>query len=738
MSPSSYRFGSYTLEPAEQRLLRDGVRVPLAPRVFDLLHVLVANAGHLVEKERLLAQVWNDVVVEDANLNRAISVLRRTLGETAETRFIETVPKRGYRFVADVSATTIAVDPPASGAPGPVPPVAMQPSLPRGRLAAMAGGLGIAIAVAYAVFAPSPRDGGARVLSAPRHRQVTFSGRETTPTVSPDGSRVAFVSKDREQRRIVVQELDGGHRLELFTAAEAGALKWSPDGAELLFWARVDGVGGQYIVSARGGAARRISTGSFVGSWAPDGSRVALGLFLSSSILFVDRFGQSPRTIRLDGPRAWMWDVDWSPVHDRLLVVADDAQRRPGIWTIRADGAAQSRLLTSETEVLAARWTPAGDGVYYFARVGHTVSLFKAAIDLDRMTLQGEPAPLVTGLETDEGFGIAADGSRLVYAKAPYFANLWLIDARNTPAGHDAALRQLTHGTAVIERPRVSPDGRRIVFNMGDESRANLYTMPSDGGEPVPLTSFDAFSVDGAWSPDSSQVAFASTEGGRARVWIVNADGTAPRPVSTRDVSEAFDVTWAPGERILYQREGNRNVASIDPRTLEERDLIRDDSVGWGGSAEYAPDGASVAVSWNRRPSPGVWRIASDGSFERLIHGVPPAAGGPPFPIGWSPDGQEVVAIDGRRAAYRGMTASFEETVTQARILRIPVNGDAPDTLLAVPFDEVGSVAMFPDGRRFVASVYSSRSDVWIVDNFDARPAALSPTRPRGARPAQR
>jgi Tol biopolymer transport system component len=337
--------------------------------------------------------------------------------------------------------------------------------------------------------------------------------------------------------------------------------------------------------------------------------------------------------------------------------------------------------------------------------------------------------PLISGLETDEGFGISADGKRLTFARAPYYSNLWLVEVAEPHGGAPVRQTQLTHGTAVIERPRVSPDGSTIVFNMGDESRANLYTVPSSGGAPKQLTFFNAFSVDGAWSRDGQSVAFASTEGGKARVWVVNADGSSVRPLSAGDMSEAFDVTWAPGERILYQQAGNRNFYVVDPQSRQERLLIKDSSVGWNASAEYSPDGKKIAVSWNRRPIPGLWLIESEDSRERLLYGARHPSQSNPFPIGWSPDGRFIIAVDGKRAAYRGVTASFEETITEAKILRIAVEGGAMQTLMTLPFDEVGSIAMFPDGRRFVASVYSSRSDVWVVDNFDvAPPSAIART----------
>ena len=98
-----YEFGPFTLVPAEKHLLREGDPVPLTPKAFDLLVVLVENAGHLVEKADLLTAVWPDSFVEEANLSVKVSELRRGLGDGNEVQFIETVPRRGYRFVAAVN-----------------------------------------------------------------------------------------------------------------------------------------------------------------------------------------------------------------------------------------------------------------------------------------------------------------------------------------------------------------------------------------------------------------------------------------------------------------------------------------------------------------------------------------------------------------------------------------------------------------------------------------------------------
>src|SRR5687768_1955796 len=98
-----YEFGQFRLDPAERRLLRDDDQVALTPKCFDLLVMLVENSGHLLKREELLERLWPNQFVEEANLSFNISSLRKALGEgQTGQRFIETVPKKGFRFVARV------------------------------------------------------------------------------------------------------------------------------------------------------------------------------------------------------------------------------------------------------------------------------------------------------------------------------------------------------------------------------------------------------------------------------------------------------------------------------------------------------------------------------------------------------------------------------------------------------------------------------------------------------------
>src|SRR2546423_1745497 len=99
----TYQFGPFHLDAGERLLLKDGQPIPLTPKAFDTLLLLVENSGRLLEKDELMKSVWPDSFVEENNLNRSIYLLRKALGDSSgQARYIETVPKSGYRFVARV------------------------------------------------------------------------------------------------------------------------------------------------------------------------------------------------------------------------------------------------------------------------------------------------------------------------------------------------------------------------------------------------------------------------------------------------------------------------------------------------------------------------------------------------------------------------------------------------------------------------------------------------------------
>src|SRR6185295_13866277 len=102
-SESLYQFGSYCLDTAEHVLLRDGRLVPLPAKAISTLLVLVRNSKHVVEKDVLMNEVWPDEAVEEGNLTQHIFMLRKALGETEGCKYIETIPRRGYRFLETVN-----------------------------------------------------------------------------------------------------------------------------------------------------------------------------------------------------------------------------------------------------------------------------------------------------------------------------------------------------------------------------------------------------------------------------------------------------------------------------------------------------------------------------------------------------------------------------------------------------------------------------------------------------------
>src|SRR6267142_2399569 len=161
-----YEFGRFRLDAGERVLLRDSEFVPLTPKVFDILLALVERGGHVVEKDDLMKRIWPDTFVEEGNLTQNVSVLRKALGESPTgPKFIETIARRGYRFVEPIREAGNG----GSSASLATPTVAGEPELQTG--------------VEYLVEAMTPLAAAAKPLDADLDR--SFQNGDTIPPATP-------------------------------------------------------------------------------------------------------------------------------------------------------------------------------------------------------------------------------------------------------------------------------------------------------------------------------------------------------------------------------------------------------------------------------------------------------------------------------------------------------------------------------------------------------------------------
>jgi len=181
-----YEFGPYRLDTGERLLLRDSESLPLTPKQFDLLLVLVENQRHVLGRDVLIKKVWPDTFVEEGNLSKVIFGLRKILGEG----YVETLPRRGYRFVAEARA--ISGDREETERSGPAP-LRNSASV----LAKIAIGAGAVMAIAMGTLFSSRNNVKARSLSPAEYVQLTnFTDPVTAPAISADGRMLAFLRSD--------------------------------------------------------------------------------------------------------------------------------------------------------------------------------------------------------------------------------------------------------------------------------------------------------------------------------------------------------------------------------------------------------------------------------------------------------------------------------------------------------------------------------------------------------------
>ncbi|MFN7927156.1 MAG: LpqB family beta-propeller domain-containing protein [Blastocatellia bacterium] len=556
-SEHRYEFGPFHLDARERLLQRDGTTIALTPKAFDLLLALLEQHGRLVEKEELFQAVWSDTIVEESNLSSNIALIRKALSDgTNGVRYIETVPKRGYRFVAEVREVARGDIDPMPAATVPVHETPTQIAKPR-RFHPWLWGLlvsGVLMAGYFAITRWLASLVSEVVPLTTITPFTTLPGRESEPTFSPDGNQIAFVwnGEQGDNADIYVKQIGNETPVRLTTnPAQDRSPFWSPDGRWIAFTRRANDEVGLYLMPSLGGAERKLAVLPALSifdfpiplSWTPDSEWLAVqdksspneqyGIWLVSRETGEKRQLTTPQTKWGDGQPAI------SPDGKTVLFTRDHNPELHDLYVVPITGGEPQLVRFAQaTSVHRPTWTPDGRAILFISNRRRS-----APNDLYQVPVTGGlPVKVEAVRERLTNFALSRQGHRLAWAQSLDDLNIWRmeLDATNKPK---AAPQPLIASTKWDVDARFSPDGGKIAFGSNRSGSAQLWVARSDGQYPVQLTYFDDRGAGGSpcWSPDGRQIAFDSRaiSDGDTDIYVISAEGGKPRRLTTEPSRES-------------------------------------------------------------------------------------------------------------------------------------------------------------------------------------------------------
>ncbi len=626
--PDSFHIGEFHIEPSLHTVSGPAGTVRLEAKVMEVLRCLAEHGDRVVPKERLISAVWPDTFVSDDVLTRAISELRRVFGDDVKNpRFIQTIPRSGYRLMVPVSFTG-ADD---SGAATPQADrtetlqskhddLAVRAETDRARIRprALLRSWNRALATMAVVAAVLLVGVVAQRMAAPpsarvvRSVQLTFTGRVAWPDIeaaifpglATDGGRVYFTHIVGGSRLTLAQASIGGGEVVTIPTPfnHALLLHVSPDGSHLLVrdFDHAQQEGTLWVIPAVGGAPLRL--GAVVaqdGAWSPDGKRI---VFARREELYVaGSDGSHPRKLATTPGRAF-W-VRWSPDGARLrfTVVSQQGYTR-SLWEVSAEGHGLRSvpLGRSEDELdCCGEWSP--DGRQFFFRRSRDNRVDIWAIR-ERTGLFGgrttEPARVTSGPLFFPAGIPTRDGRRLlVIAGQPRGENLRFDLGTREFAPYDVGGRDVGGPARWFAFSR---DGKWVAYVQEPESV--LWRSRLDGGERLQLTQPPLQLLLPRWSPDGTRIAFMGRTPGRPwKIYAIAAAGGEAQPILEGDRPES-DPDWAPdGKSLMFGRPPDYLAESSAPKAIHLFDLrtrelsTLPDSDGLF-SSRWSPTGRYVAA----------------------------------------------------------------------------------------------------------------------------------------------
>ena len=472
-------------------------------------------------------------------------------------------------------------------------------------------------------------------LPAPGREPVRVTGNvwgSDDPTVSPDGTTLAYDTSASGNDDVVTVRLPGGAPVDLTpgTPSDDYEPAWSPDGRRIAFISdRSRGRPEVFVMNADGTGVVQVTHDGLpheLPSWSPDGKTILFDT--SSSKVNGDiwavgadgtglrRFTSSPRD---------EWGARWSP-DGTWIAYTTDIEGRGKIFLMHPGGSDAHLLRTRQPDddLGYPAWSPGGTLAY--SDVAGDCGIYTIALDGTHRKLISKPCLATNSTEADTyDMSWAPDGSFWFADAAIAAQDLATIGAD----GGDAVTLTRTDNTLETQ-PAWSPDGTTIAY-VSDASNASndIWSMNADGAGRRALTRTPNLDeAEPAWSPDGARLAYAANGGahGRVEIYVMQRDGSAPRRLTTLP-GDNFEPAWSPDGKAIAFGNGYRRQYSVYVERLDGSGLTR---LGRGEEATWSPDGKTIAYLRQGH----IWLMNADGSgAHAVIDGQSPS---------WSPDGTQI------------------------------------------------------------------------------------------------
>lgn len=707
-SPATARFGDFELNRRTGELYRKGLKVKLQGQPVQLLTLLLDRPGEVVTREEMRALLWpEDTFVDfEHSLNSAIKKLRAALRDSAtQPRFIETLTRQGYRFIAAVETANPLPSPhlpvglPAAVSPATVEVPKKDAPPPRAKAVFPLNWILAALAfllVATLLIGVSRWPFAQRAVSSDMTLLLTGKGDLLDPAISPDGAMLAYVKVEPASRKIQVRRVTGGQPVTLFDdLAREAEPAFSPDGERIAFtrYPAPPGHSQICIGPVLGGEIAHVVDGGRDPAWSPDGKRLAFifdhpGAPQELATVSIDGTDVRP-ILDADSTYPFLHFPTWSADGRTLAVERSIGGVTGEIWLIPSRGGAAKRLSTIRPGVFQHHpvFTPDGKGLIYSSNRSGATNLWYRSLKDNRSTqLTRGPGPEVWP-------GVSRSG-RVVLLEYESKDFLYL-----SPLDHATPKELLSH-SPFLWMPSISPDGREVAVSRGEYNGAwHIWSVPTSGGEPRALTSGRDPQIYGHFSHDGQWLVYFTSTPGAGRVWRVPRSGGTAEPLTPANEDASYGDLSPDGSKLAYTKTEKRvdHVVIAPVGGGPERQLTQSPST----VARWSPDGQWLTFSPDRGYADGVFIARPDGSDLKRVT----RTGGWPL---WLPDG--------KRIAFRTLGEDGNQRVNFVHLQDGKVStlkgfefgGDN----MPVDFSADGKVMAYTDTVTF-------SSEIWLLDTHE-------------------